>query len=83
MDMTGLTTGELAVHAQLTEELGEALASSNVDAVKRLHAAWVEVHQARRLEIRRLKQAIQREDAHFRFSEADKLRAELAALTAE
>ena len=80
MDMTGLTKGELAVHATLTEELGDAIASSNVDAVKRLHSSWVELHQSRRSEIRRLKQAIQREEAHFRFSEADKLRAELDAL---
>ena len=66
------------MHARLTEALGEALDSREpLAAVRKLHAEWDSMHADRRTRIRELKDAIRREEAHYRYEKADQLRAEV------
>lgn len=80
MDVADMTKEQRQLHEQLTQALGDALASSDPKAVRALHAQWASVHEERKQQIRDLKRAIQRAEAHFKFTDADALREKLAEL---
>lgn len=80
MDVSEFSRAELQLHEAMASELGDAIRSSDVNAVQALFERWNGVHEERRNEVRRLKQAIRQAQNHFKFAEAEQLQERLARL---